>query len=122
MPTLLVAYDLDTNETATPDLTATIRRLAHRWARPLASLWYIETHAPPEMIEAALAPLLGDADGLIVQEITGTAAVANTMLRWTVGGSADPQPSMAAKRNWPPHLVTGNHRLPNPQTEVATAA
>ena len=82
METLLIAYDLaDTEDTA--DLTAAIQALGVRWARPLASLWCVETDKSPTEIEAQLSDLLGMDDGLLVQRMEGEAALANTMLRWT---------------------------------------
>ena len=79
METLLIAYDLaDTEDTA--DLTAAIQALGDRWARPLASLWCVETDKSPTEIEAQLSDLLGMDDGLLVQRMEGEAALANTML------------------------------------------
>ena len=83
MPTLLIAYDLDVPSTVGAHLADAIMRLGTRWARPLASLWYIETNTACTTVEEQLSGLLGTDDGLLVQQVTGEAALANTMLRWT---------------------------------------
>ena len=134
MPTLLIAYDLASSDHAATPLAAAIRQLGSRWARPLASLWYIETAATPAEIEATLAPLLGDDDGLLVQSVTGHAALANTMLRWTSRSALATAPAASQRRQWQPRLVSrlvprdeprpmpaGAH-LPSLKTEVAAAA
>jgi hypothetical protein len=134
MPTLLIAYDLAPSGGADTLVATAIRQLGSRWARPLASLWYMETTATPCEIEAALAPLLGDDDGLLVQEVTGHAALANTMLRWTGGSALATMPPISQRRPWQPRLVSGlvprceagpvpaGEHLPRLKTEVAVAA
>jgi hypothetical protein len=138
MPTLLIAYDLASSGQNAIPLAATIRQLGSRWARPLASLWYLETSATAAEIEATLVPLLGDDDGLLVQEVTGHAALANTMLRWTCGSALVTMPPVNQPRPWQPRLVTGlvtglgprcavgpvlaGEHLPSLKTEVAVAA
>ena len=82
MPTLLIAYDLAGPQAATP-LADAIMSLGARWARPLASVWYVETSASAAEVEATLIDFLQDDDGLLVQQAFGHAALANTMLRWT---------------------------------------
>ena len=125
-PRFLIAYDIAAADGAGSALAAAIRQLGPRWARPLASLWYVETTRSVEQIEAALAPFLNDDDGLLVQEVTGQAALANTMLRWT---SRSPllSPELAGQRRpWQPRIVSGlmpaGGHLPNSETEVAAAA
>jgi hypothetical protein len=129
MSILLIAYDTVPADSADKALSGAIRALGQRWARPLATLWYVETSAAVAEIEAALSPLLGDEDGLLVQEVAGQAALANTMLRWTCGSVMAPAPMRAAgqHRSWQPRLVSpgpvpaGGH-LPISETEVAAAA
>ena len=134
MPTLLIAYDLASSGHAAVPLAAAIRQLGSRWARPLASLWYVETTATPAEIEAMLAAHLGDDDGLLVQEVAGHAALANTMLRWTSRSALATAPAASQRRQWQPQLVSrrvprcepgpmpaGEH-LPSLKTEVAAAA
>ena len=82
MATLLIAYDLADAEGAA-DLTVAIQSLGVRWARPLASLWYVETDKSPGELETELSSLLGMDDGLLVQRTAGEAVLTNTMLRWT---------------------------------------
>ena len=83
MPTLLIAYDLSKRSPSEATLATAIMRLGTRWSRPLASIWYVETAASCASIEAQLTGFLGLDDGLMVQEVIGEAALANTMLRWT---------------------------------------
>jgi hypothetical protein len=83
MSTLLIAYDLSDAGSANGPLAAAIMRLGSRWARPLSTLWFIETAATPADIEAALAPWIDADDGLVVQAVAGEAALANTVVRWT---------------------------------------
>ena len=83
MQMLLIAYDLAERELNETAMTTVIRRIGERWARPLASVWYVETNVAAADIEAELAELLGTGDGLVVQATAGEAVVANTMLRWT---------------------------------------
>jgi hypothetical protein len=129
MPILLIAYDIATANGAERAVSTAIRAFGQRWARPLSSLWYVETSATVAEIEAVLAPLIGDEDGLLIQEVAGQAALANTMLRWTCGSVMAPAPMRAAgqHRSWQPRLVSpgpvpaGGH-LPISETEVAAAA
>jgi hypothetical protein len=129
MPILLIAYDMATADGADKALSGAIRLLGKRWARPLANLWYVETVATAVQIEAALAPFIGDEDGLLIQEVAGQAALANTMLCWTGRSVMPPAPVRAVghQRPWQPRLVplgpvpAGGH-LPISATEVAAAA
>jgi hypothetical protein len=126
MRTLLIAYDIEIEGgTDTRALSATVRALGQRWARPLASLWYVETLATVADVEAVLSPLIGDENALLIQEVKGEAALANTMLRWTGRSElASAQPRVAGRNcSWQPRLVppAGGH-LPNSETEVAVAA
>ena len=82
MATLLIAYDLVDRDTES-SLTAAIRRLGNRWARPLPQLWCVETDKAAEVVEAELSPMLGMDGGLMVQQLAGEAATSNTMVRWT---------------------------------------
>ena len=87
MPTLLIAYDLAQPKAETPGLADAIMALGTQWARPLAMLWYVETVRSAADVEALLSELVAIDDGLLVQQVIGTAALANTMLRWTPGRS-----------------------------------
>jgi hypothetical protein len=129
MSLLLIAYDIGPADGAEKALSAAIRALGQRWARPLATLWYVDTSATVADIEALLAPLIGDEDGLLIQEVTGQAALANTMLRWTGGSVMAPAPVRAVgqHRPWQPRLVAAapvpaSGHLPISETEVAAAA
>jgi hypothetical protein len=129
MPILLIAYDIATADGADKALSVAIRALGQRWARPLATLWYVETSAAVAEIEAVLAPLIGDEDGLLIQEVAGQAALANTMLRWTGRSvmAAAPLRAVGQHRSWQPRLVSpglvpAGGRLPISETNVAAAA
>ena len=106
MPTLLIAYDLAHTNPVAPALAAAIKALGTQWARPLAALWYVETDRSPAQVETLLSDLLEIDDGLLVQQVTGAAALVNTMLRWTpvhpvahgVGGRVIPWPNSAPRQ------------------------
>lgn len=80
--TLLIAYELGNPSLNKPQLTEAIMALGEAWARPLDTVWMLRTSLAPDAVEARLAPLLGENDGLMVQEARGDAAFANTGLRW----------------------------------------
>ena len=110
MAILLIAFDL-TDPTAETHLTEAIRRAGLRWARPLPSVWCLETEKTASEIENELAGWLGLDDGLMVQEVKGNAALSNTIIRWT--------PSQTAERAEPGSNVL---RLPVNAAKVAEAA
>ena len=122
MRTVMIAYDLRDGHCEPSELTSAIRRMADRWARPLAALWLMETASAVTEVEAALAAHLGDDDALVVQELAGCAAVANTMLRWTSeqkGMAADGTGSTGRSGL---RLVAQTRCLPSSQAGVAEAA
>jgi hypothetical protein len=80
--TLLVAYDLGTCEARRSDLNDAIMTIGEAWARPLDTVWVVRTRLTPEAVEMRLSPLIGDDDGLIVQETRGEVRLTNTGLRW----------------------------------------
>lgn len=82
MRTYLVAYDLARPEMNQPYLAEALMGLGEQWARPLDNVWYLRTASSEADIEARLARLLDDSDGLLVQEARGDAVLANTGLRW----------------------------------------
>lgn len=81
--TFLVAYEFCDRDTASARLDQAIARCGARWARPLAGVWFLETAADLSTLEQALLPLIAEDDGLVIQEVTGSAGVHNTVLRWT---------------------------------------
>lgn len=102
MPTLLIAYDLVDANTRGADIRAAVMRLGTRWARPLASLWYVETTVSAAAVQAHLASMLEIDDGLLVQEVMGDAAVTNVMLRWTSQQSVvESKPRSSQVIDWP---------------------
>jgi hypothetical protein len=132
MSTLLIAYDLSDAASVNGPLAAAIMRLGSRWARPLSTLWFIETAATPADIEAALAPWIDAEDGLVVQAVAGEAALANTVVRWTnrrmvatdLTQSAGPQTGTqtgSSSEVWPDRANTLNG-LPILDRGVAAAA
>ena len=83
MRTFLVAYDLAKPTLNQAYIANAIMNLGCAWARPLQNVWYLRTEAGSGAeIEARLACLLGDDDGLLVQEARGEAVLANTGVRW----------------------------------------
>ena len=82
MRTLLVSYDLTNPALNETYVTGALMGLGEAWARPLANVWYLRTHATEDEVEARLARLLDDCDGLLVQETRGEAVLTNTGLRW----------------------------------------
>ena len=80
--TLLIAYDIAVPSPARPALVEAIMTLGEAWARPLETVWYLRTTRPADEVEACLAPLVGDGDGLMVQETRGDACLVNTGVRW----------------------------------------
>ncbi|NOU08070.1 MAG: hypothetical protein HOO99_17995 [Hyphomicrobiaceae bacterium] len=83
MRTILIAYDPALGNAANGRLAETIMRLAPLWAHPLPGLWYIQTADSIDDISARLTPVVTDLDSVVIQELVGGPAVANTMLRWT---------------------------------------
>ncbi len=82
MRTLLVSYDLAKPDLNGPYVADALMSLGESWARPLANVWYLKTHATGAEIETRLSRLLDDGDGMLVQETKGEAALVNTGLRW----------------------------------------
>jgi hypothetical protein len=80
--TLLVAYDIAHRGAARTELAEAIMELGDAWARPLETVWVLRTPLGAEEIEASLAPLVREDDGLMVQELRGEPRFANTGLRW----------------------------------------
>ncbi len=115
MRTVLIAYDPSLGNAASGRLAETIMRMAPRWAHPLPGLWYVETPDTVDDVTTRLSPVVSDLDSVVVQELSGGPAVANTMLRWTRAYATEDQ---AAK---PVHKAT---LLPfeAPRWRVAAAA
>ena len=82
MRTFLVSYDLANPDMNQPYLADAIMALGEAWARPLANVWYLRTETSQDAIEARLARLLDEHDGLLVQAVREEAAFRNTGLRW----------------------------------------
>jgi hypothetical protein len=124
MSILLVAYDLADAAATNAPLAQAIMRLGSRWARPLSTLWFIETAATPADVEAALAPWIAAEDGLVVQAVAGEAALANTMVRWSgrrVAATGLVPARAGSVLPWPDRSVTADN-LPALETGVAAAA
>lgn len=82
MRTFLVSYDLAKPSLNQPYLADAIMSLGAAWARPLDNVWYLRAEEAQEDIEARLARLLDENDGLLIQETRGEAVTLNTGLRW----------------------------------------
>lgn len=82
MRTFLVSYDLAKPALNQPYLAEAIMGLGAAWARPLENVWYLRAEETQSEIEARLARLLDEHDGLLIQETRGDARMLNTGLRW----------------------------------------
>jgi hypothetical protein len=56
--------------------------LGEKWARPLDTTWYVTTACDSAGLAAELEWMLGDEDGLVIQELADDAMLNNTALRW----------------------------------------
>ncbi|MFV0298414.1 MAG: hypothetical protein ACK5JT_20120 [Hyphomicrobiaceae bacterium] len=100
--TLLIAYEIAPNQAVNPKLTEAIMTLGEAWARPLDTVWLLRTTREADVIESCLAPLVGDDDGLVVQETKGSAFLVNTGVRWFRPRgkvAADMEPNRMVARN-----------------------
>ncbi|MDX2290518.1 MAG: hypothetical protein NW217_17085 [Hyphomicrobiaceae bacterium] len=97
MRTYLISYDLANPAAKKHALTDIIMSLGMRWARPLETTWYITTPETGADIEAQIAWILGDEDGLLIQAVDDPAVLTNTALRWfrRRGGVAEGGPHTA---------------------------
>ena len=82
MRTFLISYDLARPARSKHAIATAIMCLGSSWARPLEHTWYMRGEVSEREIEARLAGLLDDEDGLIVQEVSEDAVLTNTQLRW----------------------------------------
>ncbi len=82
MRTYLISYDLANPAAKKHALSDIIMGLGARWARPLETTWYVTTGESGEEIEAQIAWMLGDDDGLLIQAVDDPAVLTNTALRW----------------------------------------
>ena len=88
MTVLLIAYDLVDAE-AGAEINALIRTVGQSWARPLATVWYVQTNLTPEVVKAQIAECLGMDDGLVVQRVDSEAVGHNLSMRWTRSLASD---------------------------------
>ncbi|MEM1371691.1 MAG: hypothetical protein AAGG72_05625 [Pseudomonadota bacterium] len=82
MRTCLISYDLANPIAKKHAIARQIMELGTRWARPLDQTWYVHTQQATDELTQELSWLLGEEDGLIVQEIADEATLSNTTLRW----------------------------------------
>ncbi|MEZ5843513.1 MAG: hypothetical protein R3D27_07245 [Hyphomicrobiaceae bacterium] len=81
--TYLIAYDVARTAAEKHALATRIMSLGEAWARPLEQIWYVRAERrAAHRIGAELAAMIGEDDGIIVQETTEEAVMANTTLRW----------------------------------------
>ncbi len=81
--TYLIAYDVARPAAEKHALATRIMSLGEAWARPLEQIWYVRAERrAANRIGAELAAMVGEDDGIIVQETSEDAVMANTMLRW----------------------------------------
>jgi hypothetical protein len=82
MRTYVISYDLARPTQNQHVLAQMIMGLGDKWARPLASTWYVASERDEVELEADLRDLLGEDDGLVIQAVKREAVMTNTSLRW----------------------------------------
>lgn len=82
MRTYLISYDLANPAAKKHAIADIIMSLGEKWARPLEQTWYVTTRKSQAGVENELAWMLGDEDGLLIQEAKNDAVLTNTSLRW----------------------------------------
>jgi hypothetical protein len=82
MRTFMISYDLSQPERTKHAMATAIMSLGSSWARPLEHTWYVRGETTESEIEARLAAMLDDEDGLIVQAVSEAGVLTNTQLRW----------------------------------------
>ncbi|MEO1206868.1 MAG: hypothetical protein AAFV45_11105 [Pseudomonadota bacterium] len=82
MRTYMIAYDLANPNAKKHALAREIMTLGTRWARPLEQTWYVSTLEDSGALNERLAWMLGEEDGLVVQEVAADVVLSNTTLRW----------------------------------------
>ncbi|CAN0180967.1 unnamed protein product [Phaeothamnion confervicola] len=82
MRTFMIAYDLARPAGHKHAMATIIMSLGSSWARPLEQTWYVRSDLNETEIEARLAHLLDDEDGMIVQSVAEEGVMTNTQLRW----------------------------------------
>lgn len=82
MRTYLISYDLANPNAKKHALAREIMGLGGKWARPLEQTWYVTTAEKSSALNERLAWMLGEDDGLLIQEVANDAVLSNTALRW----------------------------------------
>ncbi len=82
MRTYLISYDLAKPARNQHVLAQVIMGLGDKWARPLASTWYVASNREETELETELRDLLGEEDGLLIQAVKREAILTNTSIRW----------------------------------------
>ncbi len=82
MRTYLISYDLAKPARNQHVLAQVIMGMGEKWARPLASTWYVSSDRDEIDLEGDLKDLLGEEDGLLIQAVKREAILTNTSLRW----------------------------------------
>lgn len=82
MRTYLISYDLADQPTKRHAIAETIMMLGDRWARPLDQTWYVTFAGTETELVAALAPMIDEHDGMLIQMVANTASLTNTSVRW----------------------------------------
>jgi hypothetical protein len=82
MRTYLISYDLAKPARNQHVLAQVIMSLGDKWARPLASTWYVNSDRDEVELETELKDLLGEEDGLLIQAVKREAVMTNTSIRW----------------------------------------
>lgn len=82
MRTYLISYDLAKPNRNQHVVAQVIMGLGEKWARPLATTWYVSSDRDETDLEAELRYLLDEEDGLLIQAVKREAVLTNTSLRW----------------------------------------
>ncbi len=90
MRTYLISYDLANPNAKKHALAREIMNLGGKWARPLETTWYVSTDADSQALNERLEWMLGEEDGLLIQEVAADVALSNTALRWFRSKSGNP--------------------------------
>lgn len=109
MRTFLISYDLAKPVCNKHVLAQEIMAIGERWARPLEQTWYVSSEESEAGIEARLAGLLEENDGMLIQAVDEKAVLTNTSLRWF------------RQRRAPVEIAEGSNVIAFPQPPAAPA-
>lgn len=113
MRTYLISYDLANPNAKKHAIAREIMNLGGKWARPLEQTWYVATDSDSHGLNDRLAWMLGEDDGLLIQEIATDSVLSNTALRWFRSKSDNPvEATNTAATNVVPFGATNQAHAP----------